>query len=82
MQLVVDTEGTVRCVYDETINLATLGNLWIFRASQVEPTADGQWTADLAPVAGPRLGPFSCRSLALAAEAAWLEANWPLVSRR
>ena len=28
------------------------------------------------PFAGPVLGPFGCRSEALAAEVAWLEANW------
>lgn len=35
----------------------------------------GTWWADLTPVEGPVLGPFTKRSEALAAEAEWLEAN-------
>ena len=41
MQLVVAPGGTVRCVYDETIELTALGALSISRGSRVEPTADG-----------------------------------------
>jgi hypothetical protein len=65
----------VRCLYDESLDLAALGQLSIARASPVEPTAEGQWTADLSPVMGPTLGPFPSRSAALAAEAAWLESR-------
>ena len=77
MDLVVDPAGVVRCVYDESIDLAAIGALSIARASHVEPDAAGRWVADLAPVGGPALGPFALRSEALAAERAWLEANWP-----
>ena len=80
MQLIISPTGTIRCIYAETIDLGRLGELAIRRASHVEPTANG-WVADLSPVAGPTLGPFSSRSLALAAEAAWLEANWLAASR-
>jgi hypothetical protein len=76
MQLLVEPGGGVRCLYDESIPLASLGVLAILRGSHVEPTADGRWTADLSPVQGPTLGPFDQRSDALAAERAWLEANW------
>ena len=76
MQLIIDPRGTVRCVYDEAINLAALGKLLIARGSHVEPTSDGRWTADLSPVLGPALGPFFARSEALHAERLWLEANW------
>ncbi len=62
----------VRCLYDEAIDLAALGRLSITRASHVEPDDAGQWFADLAPVSGPRLGPFDRRSEALEAERAWL----------
>ena len=48
----------------------------IARGSHVEPTVDGQWTADLSPVNGPVLGPFRCRSDALVAERQWLEEHW------
>ncbi len=76
MQLIISPAGEIRCVYGEAIDLGRLGALAIRRASHVEPTTDGQWRADLSPVAGPVLGPFPSRGLALAAEAAWLEANW------
>lgn len=47
------------------------------RASHVEPwDADPmQWGADLSPVGGPMLGPFTTRRAALDAEVAWLNAN-------
>ena len=76
MQLVIEPSGNARCVYGEAIDLAAIGRLEVTRASHVEPDADGHWRADLSPVDGPQLGPFSHRSLALAAEAAWLETNW------
>ena len=76
MHLLIDAQGNIRCLYDETISLASLGTLAIARGSHVEPTADGQWLADLSPVCGPRLGPFANRSAALEAERMWLEDNW------
>ena len=76
MQLVVEPSGTVRCLYDEAIPLSALGSLSISRGSHVEPGTQGNWLADLSPVGGPLLGPFSLRSDALQAERAWLETNW------
>ena len=76
MHLVVAPDGTVKAVFAETIDLAALGRPTISRASHVEPDDDGRWLADLRPVAGPVLGPFTRRSEALDAEVAWLEANW------
>ena len=76
MMLVVQPDGSIRCVYNETIELATLGRLAISRGSHVEPDEQGQWQADLSPVNGPMLGPFSNRSQALTAEQDWLENNW------
>lgn len=76
MQLLIQADGTIRCLYGEAIDLARLGNFTIGRASHVEPTAAGQWLADLGPVNGPVLGPFPLRSQALAAEAAWLAEHW------
>jgi hypothetical protein len=75
MELLIDPQGQVRCLYGEVIDLACLGSLRIRRASRVDPDEAGQWWADLAPVAGPRLGPFLHRSEALEAEAAWLLAH-------
>ena len=77
MNLVISPHGQIRCIYDETINLAALGELSISRASTVEPDDDGFWWADLKRVKGPLLGPFILRSQALAAERSWLETNWP-----
>ena len=76
MQMVVQPNGRVRCLYGEELDLHALGNLSIDRGSRVEPTAKGQWTADLSPVDGPVLGPFRCRSDALTAERQWLEEHW------
>lgn len=76
MQLLVDPAGSVRCLYDESLDLASLGPLQILRGSHVEPDEQGEWTTDLRPVGGPTLGPYAVRSQALAAERAWLEAHW------
>jgi hypothetical protein len=76
MQLVVAADGAVRCLYDEALDFSSLGVVLIRRASHVEPNERGKWLADLSPVDGPMLGPFSCRSAALLAEQQWLEANW------
>jgi hypothetical protein len=77
MLLTVDPRGVVRAVYGELLDLSVLGELSIRRASHVEPDDSGRWWADLAPVGGPRLGPFAMRSQALDAEQVWLEARWP-----
>jgi hypothetical protein len=76
MQLLIQTEGTVRCVYSEQIALSALGHMTIRRGSHVEPDNLARWFVDLAPIAGPRLGPFEHRSSALGAEQAWLEQYW------
>lgn len=76
MKLIVQPSGKTQCVYSEAVDLSTLGQLNIRRGSHVEPTGDGQWTADLSPVNGPLLGPFAHRSEALDAEQQWLEEHW------
>lgn len=76
MQLLIQPNGGVRCVYDEAINLSALGRVRIKRGSHVEPDDEGCWCADLTPVCGPQLGPFFQRSEALAAEREWLTMNW------
>ena len=76
MKLIVKPDGTVRAIYDETIDLAVLGRPTIARASHVEPDEQGRWLADLSPVDGPVLGPFDHRSEALKAERDWLERHW------
>jgi hypothetical protein len=76
MKLLVKPDGTVRAIYDESIDLAALGRPTITRASTVEPDQDGRWRADLTPVGGPVLGPYDRRSQTLEAEREWLERHW------
>ena len=76
MELLITSGGGIRCVYSEELNLQELGRLSIQRGSHVEPTSEGQWTADLSPVNGPVLGPFTTRTAALSAEEAWLLEHW------
>jgi hypothetical protein len=75
MDLIISPSGLVSCIYDEILDLASFGPLQIKRASHVEPDEAGNWWADLAPVKGPKLGPYRQRSEALTAERRWLEAN-------
>lgn len=65
-------DGSLVYLWDDRLQpLGELGAVSIRRASHVEPDGGG-WTADLAPVGGPRLGPFRLRAEALAAERRWL----------
>ena len=76
IEWVVSTTGETRMVFNDRVDLRSVGRISIRRGSHVEPTPLGQWNADLSPVAGPTLGPFDKRSEALAAEVAWLQQNW------
>jgi hypothetical protein len=78
MELIVSPTGIVRCVYGEDVDLHALGCPQIRRASAVDPDPQGHWWADLAPVNGPRIGPFGRRGDALSAEVAWLAEHWLL----
>jgi hypothetical protein len=73
MELFITRTGQVCCLYGEDLDLRAVGSLTIRRASRVEPTDGGGWTAELSPIGGPTLGPYSQRSQALAAEARWIE---------
>lgn len=80
VELLISLDGlTVRALYSDDFDFrdlgAELGELSIARASHVEPTLDGRWTADMGPVSGPVLGPFDTRAEALAEEVAWLKEN-------
>ncbi len=53
IELVITSAGCVRCVYNESIDLAKLG-AWMFAVVHtLNQTSYGQWTADLSPVGGP-----------------------------
>lgn len=80
VELILDPEtGGVTFLYsDEAMGLARelAGVPSINRASHVEPIpGTTQWEADMAPVGGPKLGPFATRQEALATEARWLMEN-------
>ena len=77
MELLVNAGGSVRCIYDEGIDLREIGRLTITRASHVEPDAEGCWWADMGPSGGPVLGPYGSRSEALQAEREWLAVRMP-----
>lgn len=69
-------DGTAQGIYADNPQfmafMRALGDTGIRRASHVEPTADNRWTADMAPMGGPVLGPFDRRGEALKAETDWL----------
>lgn len=72
----IDTDGSIRFIWDDKLKpLFDLGKGKISRASHVEPTVEGRWSTDLAPVLGPTLGPFGTRAEALNAEVEWLQEN-------
>ena len=74
MSLIVRPDGSVRMIYSDDLAplAAALGEATTRRASDVEPCGSG-WTADMARVGGPLLGPFDKRQAALDAEREWLE---------
>ncbi len=74
MLLTFHSDGSIRCLYTEDIDLKALGAMNGHRASHVDICPDGEWWADMGPSGGPPLGPYATRSEALAAEVAWLEA--------
>jgi hypothetical protein len=76
IRLRVSGGGWIKAVHHDALAWQQLGGVSIQRGSHVEPTANGEWTADLSPVGGPVLGPFAKRGAALAAELRWLERHW------
>lgn len=73
MKMIFGPDGDCRFIHSDDLASIAPGPLSIRRASHVEPTNGGEWTADLSPVAGPFLGPFSTRGEALAEEVKWLK---------
>ena len=65
LALYEDLESTLGSDVDR---LGSVGALTTRRASHVEPTDGGGWTADMTPVGGPVLGPVPLRRDALALE--------------
>lgn len=74
--ITLDGDDNLQFIYDDELQfLNDLGTTVTKRASHVEPTDDGQWTADMAPSGGGVLGPFATRGEALQAETDWIRAN-------
>lgn len=74
-QISIGADGTITAIYsDDLADLFAEGHVHIQRASHVEPEPDGTWSADLAPIGGPKLTGFRLRQDALDAEIAFLEA--------
>jgi hypothetical protein len=68
--------GQIRFIYNDSLrSLMEEGESVIKRASHVEPNAEGKWEVDMAPVGGPKFGPFETRKEALAEEVKWLESH-------
>lgn len=69
-------EGSMSFIYSDDLKpLLTEGKSTARRVSHVEPVPNGDefvWTADMSPVNGPELGPFTTRQAALNAEVDWL----------
>lgn len=85
--LITIRSGVARMIHTDKLRLP--GKRSIARASNVEPDANGRWTADMSPVGGPLLNNkgrgFSTRQAALDAELAWLNRNpqtWGINHRR
>lgn len=75
MKIVIRTSGKVEAIYSDALRpvLEGMGAQYsVRRASHVEPLGT-KWTADLAPVGGPVLGPFDLHAEAIAAEIAWID---------
>lgn len=82
VKLSIAPDGTMRFIYaDDLRPLLETGAARIDRASHVEPVRDAflhggtMWEADLSPVSGPVLGPYTTRQEALDAEVEWLNQN-------
>jgi hypothetical protein len=73
--IAIRPDGSLSFIYDDKLaDLCEHGEAVTRRVSYVEPSGKG-WTADLAPVNGPVLGPYRLREDALATERQWLEEN-------
>ena len=79
MKLRITPDGTLHAIAPDSLEFFNrLGNVQVQRVSRVEPvsTESGmKWSADLALVGGPVLGPFQKRSEAIQAELEWLDKN-------
>lgn len=81
IEIMIRPDGSIAFIHDDSVteSLKDIGKTSIKRASNVEPTEDGQWNVDMSPVGGPEsLGiTFDKRADALASEVEFLKENFP-----
>lgn len=76
--LFINEDGGIMFVHDDEVaeSLDTGIPPLIRRASHVEPTTDGKWSVDVAPIAGSPtpmvIGTWPSRNAALCAEVEWV----------
>ena len=75
MKIFIRPDGDVEHIYDETLSTSEVGHLSIERVSLVEPDLQGEWSADLSIVGGPKMLGYERRSQAIQAETRWMEAR-------
>lgn len=63
--IVISDGGVIEHIYTELFDLTECGTSTITRASHVEPSLDGTWYVDLAPIGGEVVPGFAKRSDAL-----------------
>lgn len=87
ISVIIEKDGTLRFLYDYNSQEGQLlsdelikdTNAHIERRSHINPkvTENGvKWFVDLSPSAGPELGPFESRAIAIEEEIAWINNNW------
>ena len=74
-KIFIRPNGTINCIYTDDIRflISSAQQVNIRRVSNVEPTTDGQWVADMSPIDGPESPAFDRRADALTWEKDWIE---------
>lgn len=68
-------EGHIKHIYNEAIDLSSIGDMQIKRASVVDPENNGMWSVDLSLSGGKKIEGFVKRSDALKYEIDYIEQN-------
>lgn len=80
VEIMIAPDGTIAFIHNDSVTeqLRQVGDVSIKRASNVEPTENGQWNVDMTPVGGPERLPetFDRRSDALASEVQYLKEHF------
>lgn len=71
----INTNGDIIFIHEDNHTCSSLGKLSIYRASNVEPTEDACWVADMKPLGGPKLPETELRSQSIELEREWIGRN-------